>query len=127
MFCLDTNIVIDLFRGDRVLQEALDKLSKEYIISAVTAAELFKGAYLSERNESVDFVERFVRGAQVLDFTHNAARLFGEKYAQLKKNGKMTQEFDLLIAATALTAGATLVTRNEKEFRNIEGLKLLIV
>ena len=50
-----------------------------------------------------------------------------ERYArlrvQLERRGESIDDFDLLIAATALTAGYTLVTHNLKHFDRIEGLR----
>jgi predicted nucleic acid-binding protein len=40
------------------------------------------------------------------------------------KQGKIKLP-DAIIAATALTADCTLVTRNEKDFKNIAGLRML--
>lgn len=40
-----------------------------------------------------------------------------------RKNGRSIGSNDLLIAAQALELEATLVTANEKEFKQIKGLK----
>ena len=48
-----------------------------------------------------------------------------EVFRDLRKRGVMTGENDLWIAATALEAGGVLVTRTERHFREIRGLKVL--
>ena len=48
-----------------------------------------------------------------------------EVFRDLRIRGVMTGENDLWIAATALEAGGVLVTRNERHFREIRGLKVL--
>jgi tRNA(fMet)-specific endonuclease VapC len=47
---------------------------------------------------------------------------YGEIRADLERRGQMIGGNDLLIAAHAVTAGATLVTDNEREFSRVGGL-----
>ena len=44
--------------------------------------------------------------------------------ASLKKSGKILDDFDLIIAACAMTNNLTLVTNNTKHFSRIDSLKL---
>lgn len=44
----------------------------------------------------------------------------GEIYGVLKKKGLLPGEFDILIGATALIHGLTLVTNNEKHYQPLE-------
>ena len=50
--------------------------------------------------------------------------IFGTIKSKLRKLGKPTGEMDALIAATAMSHKALLVTRNRKHFENIESLKV---
>ena len=45
--------------------------------------------------------------------------------ADLRRQGVRVGTHDLRIAAVALTHGATLVTRNERDFRQVPGLTLV--
>jgi predicted nucleic acid-binding protein len=49
---------------------------------------------------------------------------FGEIKAQLRKEGMLLEDVDLLIAATARVQGLTLVTNNQDHFGRISGLHL---
>ncbi len=49
---------------------------------------------------------------------------FGSLKAQLEQGGNRLDDFDLVIAATAITIGYRLVTNNEKHFSRIEGLEI---
>ena len=49
---------------------------------------------------------------------------FGLLKADLEAGGRPLDDFDLVIASTALTLGYRLVTSNEKHFARIEGLAL---
>jgi predicted nucleic acid-binding protein len=44
--------------------------------------------------------------------------------AALKKKGIASDNFDLLIASTAIAHNMTLVTRNVKHFEQIEGIHI---
>ncbi len=59
------------------------------------------------------------------EFTEDAARHYAEIRADLERRGKTIGPMDLLIAAHARSLGATLVTRNAREFRRVKGLHLL--
>ena len=65
MYCIDTNIVIDIFRGDLKLKNRLEfiqRLGIEVSITFLSVAELYKGVYLSARkDESLLLVEDFLK------------------------------------------------------------------
>jgi tRNA(fMet)-specific endonuclease VapC len=127
-YCLDTNIIIDIFRGDQALQAKISALDpRQTCITPIALAELFKGAHLAQKkNEALALVEIFSRSVELLDFSEEACALFGEYYARLAKQGKLTQESDLMIGCIALAHDAVLVTRNAKDFTNISGLKTVV-
>jgi len=92
-------------------------------ISAVCEAELRYG--LAKRgsarlwNEYRDFLEnRLV----VLPVDKQVADAFGELKARTEKMGKPRADFDLLIAATALSNRVILATLNVRHFAEIPGL-----
>ncbi len=57
-----------------------------------------------------------------LPFDDAAAERYGEIRARLHRAGRLIGANDLLIAATALANGLTLITHNTDEFKRIEGL-----
>jgi len=62
--------------------------------------------------------------SHLIPFDLSCAIKFGNIKSKLRAIGKPTGEVDALIAATALTHDAVLVTNNPKHFKNIEGLKM---
>lgn len=131
LYCLDSNIVIEIYRGmNREIGEKLKNLQEQNVrisINAIIAAELFKGAYLTpEKKEALAFVEKFTPSVELLEFTEQAARVYGQQFAELKKIGKQTQDFDLMIASICIANNAILVTRNENHFANIKELKFVV-
>jgi tRNA(fMet)-specific endonuclease VapC len=88
-------------------------------MSEITRGELARG--FTTRSAWVDFCEPFV----LFPFTDAVAWRAALIFNDLKRRGVPTGENDLWIAATALEAGEAFVTRNEKHFREIKGLKVL--
>ena len=123
----DTNIIISAFLGDKEAISLLEKTNESYSITPIVAAELFKGAYLRNDKDKTEKIMKFVSDAGLLPFSIEACRIFGEKYAKLKKQGKLTQDLDLFIASISIAHNSTLVTKNKKHFENIKGLDVVYV
>jgi predicted nucleic acid-binding protein len=49
---------------------------------------------------------------------------FGRIRGQLRRDGNLVGDMDLLIASTAIAHDLTLVTRNRRHFERIPGLEL---
>jgi predicted nucleic acid-binding protein len=49
---------------------------------------------------------------------------FGSLKAEMDRHGKKVDDFDLVIASTAILLNYTLVTNNTRHFRHIPGLNL---
>lgn len=58
-----------------------------------------------------------------LDFTASVASVFGELKAKQAQIGKIVDDFDLAIAATAVAHDLTVATLNTRHFSLIEGLR----
>jgi len=50
MYCLDTNIIIEFFRGNAVIVRRLNE-NKNISTTTLNLCELYKGAYLSTSSE----------------------------------------------------------------------------
>jgi tRNA(fMet)-specific endonuclease VapC len=92
-------------------------------VSVVTVGELMTWALRANAPpRRLQGVEDLLKDVVVLDVTEDTARKFGELRAGLLDSGRPTPEMDLLIAASALVHGLTLVTQNVKDFVHISGL-----
>ena len=60
----------------------------------------------------------------ILAFGEQEMRLYATIRVHLEKAGTKISDNDLIVAATALAAGATLVRHNVREFSRIPGLSL---
>jgi predicted nucleic acid-binding protein len=91
--------------------------------SRFTVAELLVGVYRSDDPErEFGNVDAVLQNLAVLECGLDAARLFARITALVQQQGKPAGDMDVLIAATALAAGESLITANPAHFRNIPGL-----
>ncbi|OGA40197.1 MAG: hypothetical protein A3G28_04265 [Betaproteobacteria bacterium RIFCSPLOWO2_12_FULL_68_19] len=94
-------------------------------ISVVSEAELLYGVKARGSPRALaSTVADFLRRLAVLEWSRAAARHYADMRAKLEAAGTPIGNMDLMIAAHARSAGAVLVTNNEKHFRRVEGLKV---
>ena len=93
-------------------------------IPSIVWAELLTGAAKSRRpDRTLEVVRRFVDPLRVVPFDASAAQHYARVRAELERAGEPIGPNDSIIAATALAAQATLVTRNGREFGRVVGLE----
>jgi tRNA(fMet)-specific endonuclease VapC len=126
MYLLDTDIIIYSLKGHPVLQKNLRRhLNDSLQISIVTCLELYYGVYKSQQvTGNLAKVKKIEETLEVIPLGTETAEIFGRLKAQLEIKGTRLDDFDLMIAACALTHNLTLVTNNEMHFQRIDGLKL---
>lgn len=89
---------------------------EEFGVSVVSVLEFLEG-YRQPRDG-----ERFLEAFPHLEVTDEVARAGSRIRRALRKRGEMIGDFDVLIAATALSAGLPLVTDNTRHFQRVDGL-----
>ena len=120
---IDTSVIIDL---DQIKPAVLPA---ELAISAVTLAELAAGPHATtdpaERARRQDRLQRAEATFEPLAVDANVARAYGRVYAEIHAAGRKARgrrAVDLLIAATAVSAGLPLYTRNPDDFIGLSDL-----
>lgn len=124
---IDSSVLIAAERGQLDLGRALeDHRSETFSVSAITASELLHGVHRRSRQRATTeaFVERLLRHLPVLPFDLVSARVHARLWADLLARGQMVGAHDLLIAATALARDQAVVTRDERSFPRIPGLRV---
>lgn len=119
---LDSSACIHVLRG-RAPFDALPAC-KDTAVSSLVAAELWTGIEKSNRPDKVQSLEIFLGLFRVVDFGGEDARHYAQTRADLERKGTTIGPLDLLIAAHARNLGATLITRNAREFKRVKGLKV---
>ena len=121
-FLLDTVVFSELRKAKpsrKVVQWIKAQKADSLFISVVSIGEIERGIEKARKSDAVfaaeleQWLETLLHlyADRVLQVSANAARLWGRLSARLGHDGA-----DLLIAATALTHGSTVVTRNVKHF-----------
>ena len=120
---LDTNIVIEVFDGNKDIADKIYKLPAFYLTSIVLG-ELYVGVNrVANRAKHLKKVNDFLKLCTVLEVDSTTAIYYGEIVAALYKKGKPLPINDVWIAATALQHDLTLITR-DKHFNEISNLKI---
>ncbi len=125
---LDTNCCVDYLRRGNASNLA-SKLAAaapgSVLLCSVVVAELIYGAHRSAQvARTLSQVHEFCSHFVSLPFDDEAAEEYGRLRAHLAERGSPIGPNDLMIAATALAHGLTLVTHNATEFRRVPGLAL---
>jgi tRNA(fMet)-specific endonuclease VapC len=96
-------------------------------IAAITAAELLVGVELSKgksRQRRRAFVEAVFRSIPVETYDLDVARTHASLLAHTRRSDRPRGAHDLLIAATALTHGRTVVSADPSGFVDLPSLAL---
>ncbi len=119
-------IIIYSIKGNSIVHNYL--LQNENIpklISVITYEKLLFGTKkISNQEKNLAIVYRIKELFPIIDIDKAIIETFSELKANLQKGGSLLDDFDLIIASTALTMNLTLVTNNEKHFNEIKGLKI---
>jgi hypothetical protein len=125
-FVVDTNIISELMRrspAPAVVTFLND--NPDLYISSIVFHELEFGIQCMphmERREKLQSYSAALRqqfAGRIIDVDIQVAETGGRMRAFEKSNGRILAELDALIAATAMVKGATLVTRNTKDFEQL--------
>ncbi len=122
MKLLDTCFMIHLQREWVRKQEGPAKAylqrhgQEEFVLSSISVLEFLEG--YARPAEGQGFLSAF----PTLAVTAEVAVIGSRLRRKLRERGERIGDFDILIAATALHAGLTLVTDNTRHFERIEGL-----
>jgi tRNA(fMet)-specific endonuclease VapC len=125
---LDTDILLSLMqKNPSSSAKAQDYLSTHghFIFSVITKYEILRGLRAVGASKQAEVFEKFCENSQILDLSEKAADRAAEIYANLKSGGSLIGDADILIAASALVNGLTVVSNNEGHFKRIKGLKVV--
>ncbi|MGH7866933.1 MAG: type II toxin-antitoxin system VapC family toxin [Candidatus Dormibacteraceae bacterium] len=129
-YLLDTNVCIDLLRGQstqiRMRFKEISLGNYLIAISIVVLFELWYGVAKSTRQqENTQRLGILLAGPiEILSLTPEDVQMAGQIRAELEAKGNSIGAYDVLIAGQALQQQAILVTANTSEFTRVQGLKL---
>ena len=125
-YLVDTDWVIHWLNGHAKIRRRLDEVKEEGLgLSVISLAEVYEGVYYGRnRRVAEEGLRDFLTGADLLSVDQATAEVFGRERGRLRAARKIIADFDLMIAATALRHGLTLLTNNRRHFDRVEALRL---
>jgi tRNA(fMet)-specific endonuclease VapC len=123
-FLLDTNTISYLVA--RRLPRAEVRIAAlhpdQLLVSAISYGEVWFGLMRRPAKVAIrEAMSNFLREIEILPWTRHTANIYAGLRAEMEKSGKPMGSLDMLIAAHALEAGATLVS-SDRAFRYVPGL-----
>lgn len=127
-YLVDTNILIYLMnsKSTKLQKKFTSKSIEEFGVSSITVAELIYGAKKSKAIEkNLNAAIKILSPFKILDFTSMDAFEYGDIRADLELKGNIIGANDLLTAAQARRKKLIVLTANIKEYKRVEGLKVV--
>lgn len=124
MYMFDTNTVSHLFRQHPRLLVAMSRVPPSVVcISSITQAELLYGVAKRQNKALKQSVKLFLDAVTIYPWDSAAAQCYGTLRAKMEKQGKPMGALDQLIAAHAVSRGATIVT-SDRAFTMVTELEV---
>lgn len=124
LYLLDTNVLVELRRRNPAVIAHLKRHPPGFLCySVISLGEIQKGVvqHPPPKAEAMwGHWKQVLAPFAALEFTAEAALIWGRLLHETRRQPIGPR--DLLIAATALASGMTVVTHNLREFQRIEGL-----
>ncbi len=121
MILCDINILIEFYKGNAEIVQALRVIGKASIaVSVITKAELFYGA---RDKQELTRINKHLELCHCYPVTSDISDLFIKLMANYSL-GHRSSIPDMLIASTAIIHGLELYTLNTKDFKFIPAIKL---
>ena len=125
-YLVDTDWAIHFFNGSPEVTRRLETIYGHGVgISIISLAELDEGVFYSNQPEgNQEALQELLRRLEVIEVDDATCRIFARERGRLRRMSQRLGDFDLLIGATALRHGLTLLTNNRRHFEMIENLTL---
>jgi tRNA(fMet)-specific endonuclease VapC len=131
---LDSSIVIAAERRGENVERLIEHVvsvagDQEAALSAIGLTELVHGLYRAKttavRVQRQSFLEELLADLSVYPYTRETAMLAGRLDGEQRSKGLVIPFSDLLIGATALALGFSVLTANLRHFQKIPGLSVV--
>ena len=128
MAILDTSFIIDYLWDIPSAISAFEQLENRNEVlrtTSINVYELVKGAEMSKSYErDISEINTLLKKVEILDFSDENARTAAKIFSELSREGKMVDDFDVMVAAVCLHVKDKIVTNNERDYQKIKGLEV---
>jgi tRNA(fMet)-specific endonuclease VapC len=124
-YLIDTDWIIQVLHGNSEATDTLEDLAPQGLaVSLIIYGELYQGAYYArDAARALELLQDVLDGIEILPLTEAIVERFAIVRGQHTRNQRQQiGDMDLLIAATALEHGLTLVTFTVRDYRMVPGL-----
>ena len=121
MILLDTNVLIEILKGNQKTIDKVQSFTETLAISAITVMELYYGAL---NKAELNKLEKFVSLFQIIQLSE----VISTQATKLVKNYAKSHNLDIpdsLIASSVLVNNCKLFTYNLKDFKYIKNIELI--
>lgn len=131
---LDSSVIIASERHRESVERLIERVvtvagDQEAALSAIGLTELVHGLYRentpAQRLHRQSFLDELLADLTVYPYTKETAMLAGKIDGEQRSKGLVLPFSDLLIGATALSLGFSVLTANLRHFQKIPGLAVI--
>jgi len=125
----DSSVLVYLERNLQQVEKIITGRENEpFGISVITVSELLHGVHRADsekrRLKREAFVEKVIELFPLYPFDLAAARIYSRVWANLARKGVTIGSHDLMIGATCISLGFSVVTLDFRDFEKIPGIKV---
>ncbi|WP_457634998.1 PIN domain-containing protein [Persephonella sp.] len=117
-YIIDTDVCIDFLKNKYYAVNLFSEiLNEDCYISILTQYELLKGAFKPKQQK---IIQDFVKLIEIINLDENVITTGAEFYRKYREKGITLSNIDCLITATAKEKNLKIVTRNVRNYPEIE-------
>jgi predicted nucleic acid-binding protein len=114
-YLIDTTTIIDHLRGDKKVNSYLEEIGIRGGIAGCCCINITE-TYTGMKDKEKEKTDKFIESLYYFEVTKEIARLAGKLKQKYAGKGNTLSTTDVIIAATAIRYGLTLVTKNLKHY-----------
>lgn len=131
---LDSSVIIDAERRGETVASLIERIiqttgDQEAALSAVGLTEIVHGIYRAStpaiRSRRESFLSELLADLSIYPYNKETAMLAGKIDGEQRAKGIVIPFADLLIGATALSLGYSVLTANTRDFEKIPSLSVV--
>ena len=128
MIGLDSCAIIDFYRGDLNIKNLIESCEEILVVNNICYLEIINGIdYENSKHKTEEkYYDYFFESLKNLNLDIKSCKKSSEILWDQKKQGKIIEVFDCVIAGIYLSNGVKkIITRNKKHFENIKDLEIV--